>query len=75
MPNPTSGNVTVFVNDGSNGTHHMTLIDATGKKVWSGELNITDGSGNLQIDLSDQPAGIYSLIGFDKVIRLAVIKK
>lgn len=54
-PNPTSGKFNIEFGNSSSGK--VTVFDALGKVV--SENNITANSGNLNLNLSDYPAGIY----------------
>lgn len=60
-PNPANNKVEVSINNGVEGSYNLTLIDMTGKLVFASALNVSENSSSLKIDVSQLPAGVYSL--------------
>ncbi|MBT1706394.1 T9SS type A sorting domain-containing protein [Chryseosolibacter indicus] len=74
FPNPTSGSITINVQDDCDASYSIDVINAIGQQVYAFTGNITSGDS---LDLSFLPGGIYFLIvgkpGFKtvkKVIKL-----
>ena len=72
-PNPTSSNINIQSFDYQINDMHVEMKDITGKTLL---MHQTDNSDNIQLDLSDFPAGIYFMtISSTKHIRIIKIVK
>lgn len=58
VPNPSSGLFKVSVTGSSDKITNLTLLDITGKKI---EMNNYSGTKTVELDLLNQPEGIYFL--------------
>jgi hypothetical protein len=64
-PNPVTGNSPVRIDiDREGAPWRMTLVDATGREVWS--RNRVEGvEGRVEIDMSRMTRGVYRLVMTD----------
>ena len=72
-PNPTKGELNVVVFEPTQGAISLSVLDITGKIVYSQQYTATAGSNSLQIDVANIAAGLYFLKVMDKSSN-AVIK-
>lgn len=61
-PNPSSGEFTVDVKGYDMGRAHMKVLNATGQVVVDQELRMLDASWSMQLELNDQPNGMYIMM-------------
>jgi len=60
-PNPSSGKITVMIISGEKQDFDVSIQDIIGKVVYSTVLGNVVGEVKFNIDISDQPAGVYIL--------------
>jgi len=61
FPNPTDGRTQVIFNSTDKGNFEIYITDVSGRELYREEVTTFDGYYKKQLDLSDQPAGIYFL--------------
>ncbi len=59
FPNPTSGKLNIQWNETANEKAVVSIIDITGREVYTATLNLTQGTGTSQVDLSGLTNGTY----------------
>ena len=61
-PNPNNGEFTLSMNYEFNTNLRIVVYDVLGRVVWSdGNRDLPRGNNEIEIDISDHPAGIYNL--------------
>jgi hypothetical protein len=58
-PNPASGSVLIRLSSMNEGPVGISLFDLAGREVYTTSSGVSDG--NVQIDISGMPAGVYSV--------------
>jgi len=58
-PNPTFGELKAKFTNASKGIYSFTISNIIGKKIWSGQLNITRSNQELPVKLPYLPKGVY----------------
>lgn len=61
FPNPTKDQVTVRWENGTSGNYNWSLFDVAGRELQSSKDRSTTASNSFNVNLSDQPAGLYFL--------------
>lgn len=61
FPNPSTGLVTVSVEEATASSAQVQLMDLRGRVLETVQLNNIDGTREIQMDLSDLPKGVYIL--------------
>lgn len=75
-PQPATDGVEVSLTSDSEGMVPISLWNSQGKVLWKGELEMTAGTGQCRIDLSQFPQGIYWLrIQDERPIMRSVLKQ
>lgn len=59
FPNPTSGNITLHWNTVKSENAQISVADITGRKVFSAPVNMSAGSADAKLNLSQLPEGVY----------------
>jgi hypothetical protein len=62
MPNPFTGQFSVNINSETGDETLVSLIDATGRKMWEQRLNLLPGDNKITISPSGLNSGYYTLI-------------
>jgi hypothetical protein len=74
FPNPSSGIFYVALPDLQAGNHFtIRITDLVGKTVFCNNLDKPSGTGNIRVDLSNYPKGIY-MLGIENGNNLTVKK-
>ncbi|TXK46465.1 T9SS type A sorting domain-containing protein [Pontibacter qinzhouensis] len=74
FPNPAFYTTQIIVDNSENKPYVLQVFDTKGKVML--ERNITTGSNNFQLDLSDQPVGKYQVIlKADKIVATRAFLK
>lgn len=60
-PNPASDVLNIAYNNLKGGQAQLFITDIQGKQVYSHNLNVNEGSGKLQLNISSFPGGVYIL--------------
>jgi len=71
-PNPANNSVTLILSNFADGNVSLDLLDVTGRLVRKIDLNVVEGVSSEKIDLTNIPAGVYTLTGMAKTIRLVI---
>jgi hypothetical protein len=61
-PNPTSGKLILKLGVPVSANYFLSLYNVYGKEILNQTLNAKDVQSSNEIDISDQPAGIYTII-------------
>ena len=72
-PSPTTGNVNVDLacqNCGEDGSYQVKVADIYGHVLMVKDVNLASGEGSIQIDLTNQSAGVYMIMVEDGDNRL-----
>ena len=72
-PSPTTGNVNVDLacqNWGEDGSYQVKVADIYGHVLMVKDVNLASGEGSIQIDLTNQSAGVYMIMVEDGDNRL-----
>ena len=76
-PNPTNGEMVLKMHAPENGTVQIAITALNGKKTMLHKSSFTQGDNSFEINLTDQPAGIYFLelwteghVWTEKVVKL-----
>lgn len=62
-PNPTAGLTKFFLTSSHISEGSLSVFNITGKLVYQQNLSLNEGANMLEIDLSDQPSGLYLVKG------------
>ena len=73
FPNPSDGIFNILPSNNVNGKHDLYLTDITGRKIMSKTLNL-NGAVPLQLDISEEPNGLYILTVSDERNNMTHIK-
>jgi hypothetical protein len=77
FPNPTTGKLNIQWTETTNEKATISISDVTGREVYTSALNMTQGNGTSQIDLSGLTNGSYLIsvksatISYNNKIELA----
>ncbi len=61
FPNPTTGKVNIQWDEATTEKGTITITDVAGQEVYSSKINLTQGTGTSQIDLSALSSGVYMI--------------
>ena len=59
FPNPTNGKLNIQWNENTTEKGSVTVTDITGRVVYTSSINMNQGTGNSQLDLSGLTNGVY----------------
>lgn len=75
-PNPSNGNVNVFINAPGESGYTIRVVDVAGRIVHSEEVSAAAGENNYNVDLKGFTNGIYSVLisgdGINEVNRISI---
>lgn len=74
FPNPTTGTVTVRIQNPASGPALLDVLDLAGRPQQQRVENLTEGANEIQFDLSRQASGTYLIRCRDALGRQAVVR-
>ena len=77
FPNPSNGNINLLWNETATEKGNISITDITGRELYNSTINMTQGTGSKQIDMSNLANGTYMIsvnagsINYNNKIQIA----
>lgn len=59
FPNPSPGNVQIFINSSLSGNADLSVSDVSGRLIQHQPINLSNGTQTIRLDLTDADGGVY----------------